>query len=134
MKKILYFIIPLVMIIIVAGYLKGNMVPANATDCKLSATEFVKANKNDAVIIDVRTKREYDSGHVDGAINIDIYQRDFRVQIDNLDKSKRYFVYCKTGIRSKSAVNYMVQSGFTKVCDLEGGTNYLARAGVKMVQ
>lgn len=122
------------MIFIVAGYLKGNMAPVNATACKLSATEFVKANKTDAVIIDVRTSREFDYGHVDGAVNIDIYQRDFRVQIDKLDKTKTYFVYCKTGIRSKSAVNYMVQSGFTKVCDLEGGTNYLARAGVKMVQ
>jgi rhodanese-related sulfurtransferase len=134
MKKIIYFIIPIVMIIIIAGYFKGSKVSASTTSCTLSAAEFVKANKKDAVIIDVRTKREYDSGHVDGAINLDIYQRDFRAQIDRLDKSKSYFVYCKTGIRSKSAVSYMVQSGFTKVCDLEGGTNYLAGAGVKMVQ
>lgn len=134
MKKIFYFIIPVVMIVIVATYFKGNNASANTKSCILSAAEFAKANKNEAIIIDVRTKREYDSGHLEGAINIDIYQRDFRGQIDNLDKNKTYYVYCKTGIRSKSAVNYMAQSGFTKVCDLEGGTNYLARAGVKMVQ
>jgi rhodanese-related sulfurtransferase len=134
MKKILYFVIPVVMIVVVGAYFNGNNASANTKSCVMSAAEFAKANKKESVLIDVRTKREYDSGHLESAINIDIYQRDFRVQIDNLDKNKTYYVYCKTGIRSKSAVNYMVQSGFTKVCDLEGGTNYHTRAGVKLVQ
>jgi rhodanese-related sulfurtransferase len=136
MKKIFYIILPLVMIVIVASYFKGNQSSAaNASSsCSMTPQEYVNADKSDVVILDVRTQREYDYGHLEGAIVIDIYQKDFRDKVDQLDKNKTYFVYCKTGIRSRSAVSYMAQSGFKKVCDLQGGVNYLARAGVKMVK
>lgn len=141
MKKIFYFIIPVVIVVIAANYFKGNSTAVataassgSAASCMLTPQDFVKADKNDAIIIDVRTQREYDYGHLEGAIVIDIYQRDFRDKISTLDKSKTYYVYCKTGIRSRSAVSYMRQSGFTKVCDLQGGVNYLARAGVEFVR
>lgn len=142
MKKIFYFIIPVVIIVIAASYFKGNSstvsavssTGTNAASCMMTPQDFVKADKSGAVIIDVRTQREYDYGHLDGAIVIDIYQRDFRDKINQLDKSKTYYVYCKTGIRSRSAVAYMRQSGFEKVCDLQGGVNYLAGAGVEFVR
>jgi rhodanese-related sulfurtransferase len=143
MKKIFYFIIPVVIIAIAATYFKGNSSTVSAVkstgtnaaaSCMMTPQDFVKADKSDAVIIDVRTQREYDYGHLDGAVVIDIYQRDFRDKINQLDKSKTYYVYCKTGIRSRSAVSYMRQSGFEKVCDLQGGVNYLARAGVEFVR
>ena len=100
----------------------------------MSAGEYLKTEQKDAVILDVRTEREYAYGHLENAIVIDIYSRDFKEKISKLDKEKTYFVYCKTGIRSRSAVNYMINNGFKKVCDLEGGINYLTRAGVKLVQ
>ena len=142
MKKIFYFIIPVVIIVIAASYFKGNSsgVPtasssgSTSASCMMTPQDFVKADKSGAVIIDVRTQREYDYGHLEGAIVIDIYQRDFRDKINQLDKSKTYYVYCKTGIRSRNAVSYMRQSGFANVCDLQGGMNYLARAGVEFVR
>jgi rhodanese-related sulfurtransferase len=141
MKKIFYFIIPIVIIVIAANYFKGNSTTVataassgSAASCMMTPQDFAKADKAGAVIIDVRTQREYDYGHLEGAMVIDIYQRDFRDKISKLDKSKTYYVYCKTGIRSRSAVSYMRQSGFAKVCDLQGGVNYLARAGVEFVR
>ena len=141
MKKIFYFIIPVAIIVIAASYFKGNTSSvqsassSNSTaSCVMSPQDFQKADKGGAVILDVRTQREYEYGHLEGAIVVDIYQRDFRDKIGQLDKSKTYYVYCKTGIRSRSAVAYMRQVGFEKVCDLQGGVNYLARAGVQFVK
>ncbi len=141
MKKIFYIVIPVVVIAIAANYFKGeeNIAPqgssASASSaCMLKAQDYLKADKSGALIIDVRTQREFESGHLEGAINLDIYQKNFREEISKLDKSKSYYVYCKTGIRSRSAVKYMRQNGFSNVCDLEGGLNYLARAGVKIIQ
>lgn len=141
MKKIFYFIIPVALIAVAASFFNGNSnsidTSGNASagaSCKMTPEQYVQADKSNAVILDVRTQREFDYGHLEGAIVIDIYQRDFRDKVNQLDKTKTYYVYCKTGIRSRSAVNYMVQSGFTKVCDLQGGINYLSRAGVEFVR
>lgn len=132
MKKILYIIIPLAVVFVAARFF--NSTPTADGPCNLSATDYKSADKTDAVILDVRTQREFDYGHLDGAVVIDIYQRDFKDKVNKLDKNTKYFVYCKTGIRSRNAVNYMLQSGFKNVCDLQGGINYLTRAGVPLVK
>jgi rhodanese-related sulfurtransferase len=107
---------------------------ATVASCQMTAQQFVVADKTDAIIIDVRTQREFDYGHLKDAVLIDIYRRDFKEKINQLDKNKRYYVYCKTGLRSRSAVRYMSQIGFTNVCDVQGGTNYLSRAGAEFVK
>lgn len=57
-------------------------------------------SKNNFIIVDVRTKEEYDTGHVKGAINIPYDSID---ENTNLDKSKTILVYCKSGVRSGKA-------------------------------
>ena len=136
MKKALYFIIPVVFVFVATKVYKGNnkIQDSNSAYCNLSANEYKVTEVKDAIIIDVRTQREFDYGHLENARVIDIYQKSFRDKIAGLDKNKTYYVYCKTGIRSRSAVNYMMQNGFKKVCNLDGGINYLSRAGVKLVK
>ena len=140
MKKVFYFIIPVALFAIAVSFFNGKSKTietsgsSSGANCNMTPDQYLKADKSDAVILDVRTQREFDYGHLEGAVIIDIYQRDFRDKVDQLDKSKTYYVYCKTGIRSRSAVSYMRQAGFTKVCDLQGGINYLARAGVQFVK
>lgn len=65
---------------------------------EMTLDEILK--ENNYIIVDVRTKEEYESGHVVGAINIpyDIIDND-----TNLDKNKKILVYCKSGVRSKKA-------------------------------
>ncbi len=132
MKKVVYVIIPLVVILVAARFFKST--PTTQGACLLSATEYKAADKSNAIILDVRTQREFDYGHLEGAIIIDIYQKSFREEINKLDRNTKYFVYCRTGIRSRSAVNFMMQSGFKSVCDVQGGINYLSRAGVQLVK
>jgi phage shock protein E len=64
------------------------------------------------VIIDVRTPAEFASGHLEGAVNIDVQSPDFAAQIMELDPSGEYFVYCRSGNRSGQAIAQMTQMGF----------------------
>jgi rhodanese-related sulfurtransferase len=77
---------------------------------------------NNAVILDVRTASEWDEGIIPGAINIDIYKgQGFIYEVDALDKSKNYYVYCKAGGRSAQACSIMNQLGFENTYNLMGG-------------
>lgn len=75
-----------------------------------------------AVIIDVRTEDECSEGIIPNAINIDIYKgQGFIYLIEELDKTKNYYLYCKAGSRSAQACAVMNQLGFEKTYNLEGG-------------
>ncbi|MDO9590965.1 MAG: rhodanese-like domain-containing protein, partial [Microcella sp.] len=52
------------------------------------------------IVIDVRTPAEFASGHLEGAINIDVQSADFDSRISELDADGTYFVYCRSGNRS----------------------------------
>lgn len=84
---------------------------------------WTKLQEDDnAVILDVRTEDECLDGIIPGAINIDIYKgQGFIYQVDELDKSKNYYVYCKAGGRSAQACSIMNQMGFEKTYNLMGG-------------
>ena len=80
-----------------------------------------EADEN-AVILDVRTDDECDAGVIPNSINIDIYKgQEFIEGIEALDKSKNYYVYCRSGARSAKACEVMASLGFNEVYNLEGG-------------
>jgi len=87
------------------------------------AYSLIESNKNnpDFVILDVRTAKEFASGHIEDAINLDYYSKTFMDDLDRLDKTKTYLVYCRTGSRSGKAFNFMKELRFQKVYGMEGG-------------
>lgn len=90
----------------------------------LSQEEWVSQLENDdnAVIIDVRTDDEVSEGIIANAIHIDIYKgQEFVNEIEELDKDKSYYVYCRSGNRSGQACSVMSQLGFENTYNLEGG-------------
>ena len=90
----------------------------------LSQEEWIEQKKNDpnAVIIDVRTDEEVAEGVIEGAIQIDIYGgQAFLDALEELDKSKSYFVYCRSGNRSGQACAIMNSQGFENTFNLRGG-------------
>jgi len=90
----------------------------------LTQEEWVEqlANTEDAVVLDVRTDAEVADGIIANAIHMDIYKgQGFISDIEDLDKSKSYFVYCRSGNRSGQACQIMEQLGFEKAYNLEGG-------------
>jgi rhodanese-related sulfurtransferase len=90
----------------------------------LTQDQWKEAKKKDenAVILDVRTEDEFMAGFITGAVNIDIHQgQGFLDEIEKLDKSKNYLVYCRSGARSASACALMHQRGIENAYNLMGG-------------
>ena len=133
MAKIAHLFILIAGVIFISCFNQNNSSVAQSA-CTISVQDFVQKDLTKAVLIDVRTLGEYNSGHLEGAKLIDVSSSSFRDEVSKLDKTATYYVYCKTGIRSSRAADYMRQSGFTSVCNINGGTNSLIRAGVAMVK
>ncbi|MFK7782323.1 rhodanese-like domain-containing protein [Psychroserpens sp.] len=90
----------------------------------LTQQEWISQLKSDnkAVVLDVRTPEEVAEGIIPNAIHIDIFKgQGFIDEVETLDKTKTYFVYCKAGARSGQACAVMNQLGFKKTFNLLGG-------------
>jgi rhodanese-related sulfurtransferase len=93
-----------------------------------------KAADKSAVILDVRTPKEYQAGHLPGAVNVDFNAPDFDQKIAKLDKDKTYLVHCAVGGRSAKACDKMSALPFKDVYNLEGGIKAWEKAGKKVVK
>ena len=72
------------------------------------------------IIIDARTKSEYDEGHIPGAILIPEYEIADRAENELSDKNQLILVYCRSGRRSKIAAEELVKLGYTNVKEFGG--------------
>ena len=118
MKKIL--------ILAVSLFLAGCMVTKTSetsgsykTISSTEAQQMIEDNK-DALILDVRTAAEYESGHIPNAINLS--NEDIQAgKVDSLkDKSQLIMVYCRSGNRSRQAAQKLAELGYTNVVDFGG--------------
>lgn len=84
--------------------------------------EFIKTlGDSSGILLDVRTPEEFASGHIEGAININLFDSNFAAQVEGLDLKKPIFVYCKSGGRSGKSAQVLLKKGARKVYDLIGG-------------
>lgn len=88
----------------------------------LDVKEFRQGIEEDekAVIIDVRSPEEEAEGLIPNSININIMEPSFPAKIMDLDKSKNYYVYCRSGGRSANACQFMDNQGLNTY-NLSGG-------------
>lgn len=102
----------------------------------LTPEEFARAIAADSTarVIDVRTPEEYAKGHIDGAGLMDVLKEDAFLQaVDTLAPENTYYIYCRSGRRSRKAAAIMQKRGL-KVIDLEGGYNaWQERNGISAV-
>jgi len=81
-----------------------------------------KLQEENVVLIDVRTPGEVASGYIPEAdFFIDIKGSDFDQKISELDTTKTYVLYCRSGARSGRAASALVKKGFKDVYNLQGG-------------
>ncbi len=83
--------------------------------------EIIDEAPNGLVILDLRTPAEFNAGHIQGAINIDYYETAFLNNLDALDKSVTYAIYCRLGDRSDDTRGIMESLGFTNISELGNG-------------
>ena len=98
----------------------------------ISAEEFKeKIEEEKGVVIDVRSKMEYEEGHLKATDElIDFNAGEFHNKVDSLDKDKTYYLYCRSGNRSGQAARLMKSKGFENVYNV-GGFDDLARSGLE---
>ncbi|HET9174257.1 MAG TPA: rhodanese-like domain-containing protein [Candidatus Saccharimonadales bacterium] len=82
-------------------------------------------------ILDVRTKQEYDQGHVDGALWFDV-QKLIAGELPPVSKDEELVLYCRSGSRSQTAQGILESNGFTHVRNA-GGIAAMATAGHRIV-
>lgn len=118
MKKILILALSLFL----AGCMVTKTSETSGSYKTISSTEaqqMIEDNK-DALILDVRTAAEYESGHIPNAVNLS--NEDIQAgKVDSLkDKSQLIMVYCRSGNRSRQAAQKLAELGYTNVVDFGG--------------
>ena len=103
----------------------------SASITNVDASTFISTISDPNIkVIDVRSLGEYSSGHLAGALNIDVESGGFDAGIANLDKTATYALYCRSGRRSTLAAERMAEAGFTNIINFNrGGFAELAAAG-----
>ena len=83
--------------------------------------DSLKSLRPEYVLIDVRTPEETKEGMLEGAIEMNYFDGDFKDQLNELDKKQPYLMYCRSGNRSGKAMKIMQKLGFKHVINLDGG-------------
>ncbi|MCB0803188.1 MAG: rhodanese-like domain-containing protein [Flavobacteriales bacterium] len=121
--KILFKSIVLFLAITLSACQSSGQNEQNSTLKVIDKVEF-QQKMNDLEgyqLIDVRTKREFESGTIAGSKNMDLLDGTFEKELNSLDKEKPVLVFCAKGGRSNTAANILVENGFNVVYDLKGG-------------
>lgn len=103
---------------------KEDIKPQNEDITDITPEEafgMIKMNNSNLVIIDIRTPAEYSEGHIEGAENIDYNSFDFEETLEEMDKNKKYILYCRSGSRSSNSCYIMKNLGFHDIYNIKGG-------------
>lgn len=114
-------------------FLTFNSKKGGAVSSSLNPEAFKqKHQETPGVVIDVRTRDEFKSGHLALANhNFDVLSGEFQSKLDSLDKNETYYLYCRSGNRSGQAAKLMKEKGFEKVYNI-GGFGSLANSGLEV--
>lgn len=120
------------------GYLDGGFDAWNNagkevdTVMRISADEFKKCYTAMPLIFDVRKKSEYDSEHVDGAINVPLNR--ISEQLAEFPKDTPFILHCAGGYRSMIAASILKARGWENFMDVESGFSGIKKTGVKVTE
>jgi len=124
----------LITVLLVSVFALSACDGSSETVTSLSVNEFAQKIADPSItLLDVRTPAEFASGHIVGAINIDFESGEFKQDIQALDKTKTYAVYCRSGNRSGQATSIMAKDGFGSIFNLDGGVIDWAALGQPLV-
>lgn len=105
----------------IVGYVSSNIEDGLVKQCYLSDLKKIK-NFDDVILLDIRTVFEFENSHLDKFINIPL--DDLRTNLSELDKNKKIYVLCQSGLRSYLACRILSQRGYD-CYNIIGGYNFL---------
>ncbi len=130
----MFLLLVLVGVVLAIWAMKGRNAGSDAFK-SVDNDEFEQllADSN-VVLLDVRTKSEFDEGHLRGAVLIDVKTDSFMMAArDRLPKDKIIAVYCRSGRRSVAAAERLTDDGY-QVVNLKGGIQSWSAAGKEVVK
>ena len=105
---------------------------AEVRDVTAREAADILSRRDDVIILDVRTPAEYDEGHLAGARLLPVTDPDFEQRLDALDRDATYLVHCRSGSRSRRAVDAMRKMGFRNILHMSGGILEWNREGLPL--
>ena len=93
----------------------------------VSVQDLKNAPASSRLILDVRSRQEYASGHVPGAKLFPL--QEIRKHLSEIPANTTVFVICQSGGRSSSASSLLAQNGINNVNNVAGGTSAWSAAG-----
>ena len=117
-----------------AGELNGTSAQIIKFVTPQQAFQLIQENQNnpDFIIIDDRPKDQFDSGHIENALHIIFSSEQLKDDLNKLDKSKKYLVYCRTGCGATSGT--MRDLRFQEVYEISGGFTAWKSQGLPIVK
>ena len=101
--------------------MESNKADAKKADVKKISAETLQSSidgKEDFILVDVRKKDEFTSGHVKGALNLPL--SNMEKGYNQLPQDKRVVLYCNSANRSNQAARILLQHGYKKIEEMEG--------------
>ena len=122
MKKNILLLAVFIVMLVIIGCSNNSATEAGFTVISSEEAKQRLDNDEKIIVLDVRTKEEYESGHIPHAILIPVNNLQEQAEHILIDKGKPIFVYCRSGNRSAVASNILVKLGYSQVYNL-GGIN-----------
>lgn len=121
---------------VVPGGSVGEVIPPFGLITPRQAAAVLADREGDVdfILLDIRTDAEIEAGHVSGAESLDFYSPSFQSELAQLDRTKTYLIYCRTGNRTGQAYAMMQALGFETVYDMDGGITQWNRLGYPACQ
>lgn len=116
MKKILYML--MIVLLISCADNKQNEITVNKITSDQALEDF--NSKKGYIIVDVRTRQEFDEAHIPGAINIPNEEIIDTKPEELPDLNQDIYIYCRSGNRSNQAAIKLIRMGYTNIYDFGG--------------
>ena len=137
-KKLIIFAIPI--FIICLGFILPSLSAQDSTRILAvsakEAADLIDKHNGDSnfAILDIRTPGEFQSGHLQSAILIDFYSQTFVDRLRQLDKGKKFLIYCRTGNRSARSLEIFKKLKFQKIYHMANGISTWYSEGFPVVK
>ena len=119
MKKLTILLLA-VILLTACGQSNGNEQEAMYVNITAQEAKTIMDTEQGYVILDTRTREEYDQGHIPGAIQISHDEITEKAEGVLTDKDQLILVYCRSGRRSKLAAEALVELGYTNIKEFGG--------------
>jgi rhodanese-related sulfurtransferase len=116
MKRLSYFLVLFIVVLLTACGISSEGYRNVSSE---EAKQLI--DKNEVVVLDVRTPEEYEEGHIPNSILVPVQELEFR--LNELGKDEHYLVVCRSGNRSTQASEILINNKFTNIYNMTGGMN-----------